>query len=166
MWISISTLIVKNKTIKLIGVPIVAWRKQTWLGSMRMWVRSLTSLSGLKIQRCRELWCTLQMWCGSDLALLWPWCRPAAVALIRPLAWELPQAAGAALKSKTKPKKQHKIDKQQNLLHGAGNYVQYLIINLYIHVYMHVYILYVIYTYLNQFAVHLKTQYLKPTILQ
>ena len=24
-----------------------------------------------------------------DLVLLWLWCRPAAVALVRPLAWEL-----------------------------------------------------------------------------
>ena len=28
--------------------------------------------------------------CGSDLALLWLWYRPVAVALIRPLAWEPP----------------------------------------------------------------------------
>ena len=28
------------------------------------------------------------------------WCRPAAVAAIGPLAWELPYAVGAALKSK------------------------------------------------------------------
>ena len=40
---------------------------------------------------------------GSDLALLWLWPRPAAVAPIRPLAWELPRAAGAA------PKKQKKL---------------------------------------------------------
>ena len=33
-----------------------------------------------------------------DLLLLWLWHRPAAVALIRPLAWELPYAMGAALK--------------------------------------------------------------------
>ena len=36
---------------------------------------------------------------GSGLALLWLWCRPAAVALIQPLAWELPYAMSAALKS-------------------------------------------------------------------
>ena len=30
------------------------------------------------------------------------WCRPAAVVLIQPLAWELPYAEGAALKSKKK----------------------------------------------------------------
>ena len=34
-----------------------------------------------------------------DLALLWLWCRPAAVAPIRPLAWEPPYAMDEALKS-------------------------------------------------------------------
>ena len=37
---------------------------------------------------------------GSDLALLWLWCRLVATALIGPLAWEPPYAAGAAPKSK------------------------------------------------------------------
>ena len=37
-----------------------------------------------------------------DLALLWLWCRPKAAALILPLAWELPYATRAALKSKIK----------------------------------------------------------------
>ena len=35
---------------------------------------------------------------------MWLWCRLATVALIRPLAWELPYATGAALKSKKKKK--------------------------------------------------------------
>ena len=35
-----------------------------------------------------------------DLALLWLWFRLAAAAPIRPLAWELPYAAGVALKRK------------------------------------------------------------------
>ena len=43
------------------------------------------SLSGLRIRRCCELWC-----------------RPAAAALIQPLAWELPYATGMALKRKKK----------------------------------------------------------------
>ena len=34
------------------------------------------------------------------LALLWLWCRPAAITLIRSIAWELPYATGAAVKSK------------------------------------------------------------------
>ena len=36
--------------------------------------------------------------CGSDPALLWLWCRPAAVPLILPLAWKPPYAVGVALK--------------------------------------------------------------------
>ena len=36
--------------------------------------------------------------CGSDPELLWLWYRPEAAALIRPLAWEPPYAAGVALK--------------------------------------------------------------------
>ena len=44
---------------------------------------------------------------GLDLALLCLWRRLAAVALIRPLVWEPPYAAGAALKGqKTKRKKE------------------------------------------------------------
>ena len=35
-----------------------------------------------------------------DLVLLWLWYRLAAAALIHPLAWEPPYAAGAALKRK------------------------------------------------------------------
>ena len=35
---------------------------------------------------------------GSDAKGLWLWCRPVAEAPIRPLAWELPYAADAALK--------------------------------------------------------------------
>ena len=37
---------------------------------------------------------------SSDPALLWLWRRRVAMALIQPLAWELPYAMGAALKSK------------------------------------------------------------------
>ena len=38
-----------------VGVPIVAQQKGIWLVSMRTQVRSLTSLSGLRIQCCHEL---------------------------------------------------------------------------------------------------------------
>ena len=65
-----------------------------------MWVQSLalfsgngssiTASGGVGLRRC------------SDLTLLWLWRKPAAVAPIRPLAWELPYATGAALKSKKK----------------------------------------------------------------
>ena len=37
---------------------------------------------------------------GLDHALLWLWCRPAAMAPIGPLAWEPPSATGTALQKK------------------------------------------------------------------
>ena len=42
---------------------------------------------------------------GSDPALLWLWHRLAAVAPIRPLAWEPPYASGVALKRQKDKKK-------------------------------------------------------------
>ena len=42
---------------------------------------------------------------GLDLALLWLWCRLAAVGLIRLLAWEIPYATSAALKRKKKKRR-------------------------------------------------------------
>ena len=41
---------------------------------------------------------------GSDLMMLWLWCMQAAIAPIRPLAWEPQYAMGEALE-KTKKKK-------------------------------------------------------------
>ena len=67
---------------------------------MRMQVQSLALLCGLRIQSYHELWRSLQTRCGSRIALLWLWCRPAAATPIHPLAWEAPHAAGAAFKSK------------------------------------------------------------------
>ena len=58
------------------------------------WVKNLVS-SKAEMVGCR---------CGLDPALLWLWCRLAAAAPISPLAWELPYAAGGALKSKRKNK--------------------------------------------------------------
>ena len=49
---------------------------------------------------------------GSDLVLLWLWCRLAATALIGLTAWEPPYAAGAALE-KTKDKKKKKRKKKK-----------------------------------------------------
>ena len=42
--------------------------------------------------------CGVSCRCGSDSALLWLWHRPAVIASIQLLAWELPYAACAALK--------------------------------------------------------------------
>ena len=66
---------------------------------MRTWVRSLALLSGLRTPCC----------CGCGV-------RPAAAAPIRPLAWELPYAAGAALKREKKKKKKKQAQKGGDLL--------------------------------------------------
>jgi len=57
--------------------------------------------------------------CGSDLALLWLWCRTAAVALIRPLAWESMYAASAALKRQKKKKKKKKEERKKESKTGS-----------------------------------------------
>ena len=44
----------------------------------------------------------------TDMVLLWLWCRPAAAAPIRPLAWEPLYAAGEARKQKQTNKQQQK----------------------------------------------------------
>ena len=46
---------------------------------------------------------------SSVLVLLWLWCRPAAAAPIRPLAWEPPYDVGAALKKKKKERKRKQV---------------------------------------------------------
>ena len=50
-------------------------------------VGSLASLSGLRNKRCRELWCRSCCRHGSDPALLWLWCRPAAGNFSMPQVW-------------------------------------------------------------------------------
>ena len=52
---------------------------------------------------------------GLDLALLWLWRRPAALAPIWTLAWEPPYATGAALKSKRKKKRKEKTQFESKL---------------------------------------------------
>ena len=75
---------------------MVAQRKRIRLGTVRLRVQSLASLSGLRIRCCHELWCRLQTRLGSGVAVAVA--RSAAAALI---AWEPPYAKGAALE-KTK----------------------------------------------------------------
>ena len=43
--------------------------------------------------------------CGSDPTLLCLWCKPEATAPIRPLAWESPYAAEAAVEMAKRPQK-------------------------------------------------------------
>ena len=52
-----------------IGVPMMVQWKRIRLGTMRFRVPSLTLLNGLKIWRCPELWCRLQMRLGSGVAM-------------------------------------------------------------------------------------------------
>ena len=63
---------------------------------MRIQVQSLASVSGSGIYSGRGVGHRL----SSDPALLWLWYRSTTVAPIQPLAWELPYAAGTALKGK------------------------------------------------------------------
>ena len=52
--------------------------------------------------------------CSSDLALLWLWRRPAAVAPIRPPAWEPPYAVGAILERQKKTTTTKKLNKERH----------------------------------------------------
>ena len=71
---------------------------------------------------------------GSDLELLWLWCRPAAITPIRLLAWEPPYATGVPLeKAKRQKKKKYillfiKEIIKKDVLNGTGKYTQHLII--------------------------------------
>ena len=47
----------------------MAQQKRIQLGTMRLRVQSLASLSGLRIRGCRELWCRLQTQLGSRVAM-------------------------------------------------------------------------------------------------
>ena len=67
--------------------------------------------------------------CSSDLVLLWLWCWPAAIAQIRPLAWESPHVAGSVLKGQKIKSINKKTLKYLDLL-VIGN----KIILMYIHV--------------------------------
>ena len=50
-------------------VPIVLSDQRILLGTMKLQVRSLASLSRLGIWHCRELWCRLQTQLGSCIAV-------------------------------------------------------------------------------------------------
>ena len=58
--------------------------------------------------------------CDLDPVLLWLWCRLVAVAPIKPLAWELPYATGAALKKWQKDQKKRKKKKEDLKVDAFG----------------------------------------------
>ena len=84
---------------------------QVGLGTMRLRVRSLASLSRLGSGIALS-WGVGHIH-GSDSVLLWLWRRPAAIALIQPLAWEPPYATGVALKKQKKRKEKKERKKMQ-----------------------------------------------------
>ena len=94
-------------------------RKRIRLITMRMQVRSLALLSGLRIQHCCELWCRLQMCLGSCVALAVA--RLAAVTPIRPLVWEPPYAAGVALEKAKRQKTKNKNTRAHNQIYFRTN---------------------------------------------
>ena len=66
--------------------------EEPWGYGFDPWLHSVGWGSGIAMS------CGVGHKCGLDLALLWLWCRPAATALVRFLAWEPPYVAGVALK--------------------------------------------------------------------
>ena len=62
--------------------------------------------------------CGVGLRLGSDLVWLWLWLwrRPAATAPIRPLAWEAPNATGAALEKAKRRKKKKRMCLKFNMI--------------------------------------------------
>ena len=53
----------------MLGVPVIVQQKLIRLGTGRLQVQSLASLSGLRIRHCGELWCRLQTQLRSGIAV-------------------------------------------------------------------------------------------------
>ena len=82
------------------GVPVMAQRKRIRLGTMRLQVQSLTSLSGLRIWHCCELWYMPQVRHRSCLAV--------AVAQAGNCSSDLIPSLGISICCRCSPKKQNK----------------------------------------------------------
>ena len=93
---------------------------------MRLRVRFLALLGGLRIHRCHAMSCGVGRRCGSDPALLWLWHRLAATAPIRPLAWETPYATGMAQEVEERQKKK-RISLIHTHTHSSQNLNKYYV---------------------------------------
>ena len=81
------------------GEFLLAQQKRIQLVTMRLQVQYLTLLSGLRIQRCHDLWCRSQTLLRFYVVV---WHRLAATAPIQPLAWKPPLCRGYGPKKKKK----------------------------------------------------------------
>ena len=90
------------------GVLIVVQQKQIQLVSIRMRVRSLASINGLRIHRCHELWCRSKTWLRSCVAVAVAYASSSSSDSTPSLGTSY--AMGVALKSKKKKKKNQQIN--------------------------------------------------------
>ena len=104
--LSITTLSLDKKC-QHSGVPIMD-QKLTNLTSIHEDAGSIPGLSQWVVAKSCGVVCRH----SSDLALLWLWCRPAAVAPIGSLAWEPPCATCMALKSKERKNERERKKKE------------------------------------------------------
>ena len=88
-----------------LGVPVMAQQEQIRLVSMRTRVQSLASLSRLRIWRCHELWCSLQMRLGSDVAVAVTYTGSCSSNLIPSLGTSICHVCGPKKKGKKNFKK-------------------------------------------------------------
>jgi len=72
---------------------------------MRIWVQSLALLSGLRIRCCCELWCRLQIWLGSYIAM--------AMVQAGNCSSDLTPSLGTSICLRCDPKKQKKKKKKE-----------------------------------------------------
>ena len=86
----------------------MAQRKQILLGTMRLWVRSVALLNGLRIWRCYKLWCRLQIWLRSHVAV--------AVTQASSCSSDLTSSLGTSICHGYDPKKQKKKKKKKDWL--------------------------------------------------